>query len=305
MGRISRPNTLEEKKQYQKIRKKKQKLKKIKEIKNNDIIEKEERNNLFPNIREIKFNELESVEQEIGKGAFGTVRSMKWRGMSVAVKSIQGKSSGRNIIQEAHFLSTCHQFRIHPNLIYLIGININKKLNCSSMITELCSFNGEALNIFDALFERNIEYLEDLCEKIILDVAAGLKQIHTCNILHNDLHMRNILLHKNSKCTTAVICDFGLSSKVSSGRKLHSSNSKKSPHIAPELYEGKPPSLQSDIYSFGVVLKGFKQRYSKCDALYAVISHCTDASPSNRPCDMSLVVKQIKKLNLDTYILHI
>ena len=47
------------------------------------------------------------------------------------------------------------------------------------------TLNGESLNICETLFQMNIEYLEDICEKLIVYM-----DIHSCNILQNDLHSR-------------------------------------------------------------------------------------------------------------------
>src|SRR5205085_6598187 len=79
----------------------------------------------------------------------------------------------------------------------------------------------------------------------------GLKKIHEQNTIHHDLHSGNILKgHNNS-----YIADLGLTipadqSLVSSGKKIYGIIS----YIAPEVLNGKPYTMASDIYSFGVLM---------------------------------------------------
>ena len=80
-------------------------------------------------------------------------------------------------------------------------------------------------------------------------IMVDLKNLHELGCFHKDFHSGNILQISES----SYISDFGLSG---------SSNEQKSddkicgvlPYIAPEVLNGEPYTLSSDIYSFGVIM---------------------------------------------------
>ena len=89
---------------------------------------------------------------------------------------------------------------------------------------------------------------------LLRDSARNLKYLHKLGYFHKEFHSGNILQTKiNSEILDSYISDFGLSGP---------SNEKKSkdkicgvlPYIAPEVLNGEPYTLSSDIYSFGVVM---------------------------------------------------
>ena len=89
-----------------------------------------------------------------------------------------------------------------------------------------------------------------------MQISYGLHQLHGVRIVHRDLKGENVLLDKSSD---AKVADFGLSVVKSSS----ANQSKKSeragaagtlPWMAPELFDRKPNSPATDIYSLGVVL---------------------------------------------------
>ena len=87
--------------------------------------------------------------------------------------------------------------------------------------------------------------------KLLYESAFDLKQLHELGYFHKDFHSGNIL--QGGKWGFTYISDFGLSG---------SSNEQKSddkicgvlPYIAPEVLNGEPYTLSSDIYSVGVIM---------------------------------------------------
>jgi predicted Ser/Thr protein kinase len=94
-------------------------------------------------------------------------------------------------------------------------------------------------------FERVLRVMSDLC--------AGAQHAHDKNIIHRDLKAANIFLSSDGR---AVILDFGVARDVTtkpssvSGRQGVPGTRG---HIAPELYEGKPATRASDVFSLGIV----------------------------------------------------
>ncbi|RIB30422.1 kinase-like domain-containing protein [Gigaspora rosea] len=87
---------------------------------------------------------------------------------------------------------------------------------------------------------------------LLLCIISDLKEIHSKNIIHRDLHSGNILqdvLH------CAYISDLGLSISVDIELKMESGRVYGIlPYIDPEVLNGKAYTTASDIYSFGIIM---------------------------------------------------
>jgi len=87
----------------------------------------------------------------------------------------------------------------------------------------------------------------------ILQVATGLSVIHNAKIIHRDIKPDNILFRLDE---TAVITDFGIAKLVgaSAGLTFTGHIVGTPSYLAPELLSGNSPSVQSDLYSMGIML---------------------------------------------------
>jgi eukaryotic-like serine/threonine-protein kinase len=91
---------------------------------------------------------------------------------------------------------------------------------------------------------------------ILKQMASGLAAIHAAGIVHRDIKPNNIMLDGSGSEVRVCITDFGLAraheaEPSMSGASLVAGTPD---YMAPELYEGRPPSQASDLFAFGVVL---------------------------------------------------
>lgn len=97
--------------------------------------------------------------------------------------------------------------------------------------------------------------------KMFLKIMKGVHHLHNCGYVHNDVSLENILLRHEVKengefgeLGEPVLCDFGLCSRVGE----ISIKKGKVQYQAPEVIFGdvlrSAASVQSDVYSLGVVL---------------------------------------------------
>lgn len=92
----------------------------------------------------------------------------------------------------------------------------------------------------------------------LLDLAAqlarGLAYAHDNGVIHRDIKPANV--HYDPGTNLAKMMDFGI---AATGTRAHGDQNKPDfagtlTHMAPERLEGEPASVQSDLYSLGVVL---------------------------------------------------
>ncbi|XP_071726776.1 receptor like protein kinase S.2-like [Rutidosis leptorrhynchoides] len=212
-------------------------------------------------LSDIKAATNDFTNTSIGEGGYGAVYKaeldvydkMHRRKRSVAIKRIRRKESelrNAGFLAELDIISRCE----HPNIISLLGF-------CFEDSEHILVFEYAANGSLDDYLGKGklskLPWARRLA--MCLDIASGLSYLHTPSeekkcIIHRDIKSGNILLGENLEVKVA---DFGLSIFHP---KNHPSSTISTKHIAgtnmyidPEYEDGKL-KIESDIYSFGVVL---------------------------------------------------
>lgn len=110
------------------------------------------------------------------------------------------------------------------------------------LVLEYCA--GGTLD--ELLATRELIELDDAFQ-FILEVARGLEFCHKQQVLHRDVKPANVLLTANRQ---ARLADFGTGMFMAERTTERVGTAF---YMAPEIFEGKGPSIQSDIYSLGVL----------------------------------------------------
>ena len=86
-----------------------------------------------------------------------------------------------------------------------------------------------------------------------IDVCSALSAVHAAGLLHRDVKAQNVMRDRNGRL---VLMDFGTGRDVESADEAPSctTRSARRMYMAPELFDGGKASVQSDIYSVGVLL---------------------------------------------------
>lgn len=121
---------------------------------------------------------------------------------------------------------------------------------------ELCK-----MTLKDYLIQNELSYNE--IKKIIYNIAIGIQYLHSKNIIHKDLSLKNILVDFNG---SIKISDFGMAAKINF---IDDNESQKSSnehgtliYMAPETKKDNIYSKQSDIYSFGIIYFELLSRFN-------------------------------------------
>src|SRR5262245_27083147 len=84
-----------------------------------------------------------------------------------------------------------------------------------------------------------------------LDLSRALAAMHAKNLLHRDVKTRNVMREEGGRI---VLMDFGLGLETPGGDASADGLCGTLSYIAPELFENKPATARSDLYSLGVLL---------------------------------------------------
>ena len=192
--------------------------------------------------------------KNIGEGQFGKVfvgtyfDEKKQTLEDVAIKS--SKQQNDLLLEEIVLMNNIENIvskqRIDSsNIVKFFGC-VTKNNNCM-VVMEYCK-NGD-LN----KYVQNYNIPMDISFGFMIDIAKGLECLFRCNIIHNDLACRNILVDTNPN--GQLICkisDYGLSKSKDTTTKI--SDLFPIRWTAPEVLEDMNFSFKSDIWSFGMVI---------------------------------------------------
>lgn len=214
----------------------------------------------------------------LGKGFFGQVYLVTHRetGEVMVVKELHrlDEDAQRNFLREVAVLRSLQ----HENVLRFIGVLYrDKRLH---LVTEYVSGGSLRALLHDSA--EPLPWLQRL--RLARDIAAGMRYLHSRDIVHRDLNSHNCLVKEDR---TVVVADFGLARIMSdqgvagrrsssgggsggagggSGSSKRASGSKRperkkrytvvgNPYwMAPEMMTGKLYDEKVDLFSFGIVL---------------------------------------------------
>ncbi|RGB31005.1 kinase-like domain-containing protein, partial [Rhizophagus diaphanus] len=109
--------------------------------------------------------------------------------------------------------------------------------------------DGDLQNYLENNFE-NLTWNDK--KKLAFQIADGLNHLHNENILHRDLHSKNIVIHESN----AKITDFGISKNQNNQTSAYIGNFGVIAYMEPERFidPNFKYTKSSDIYSFGVLM---------------------------------------------------
>ncbi|KAH9549180.1 hypothetical protein CY35_10G006100 [Sphagnum magellanicum] len=199
-------------------------------------------------------------------GSFAIVLETEWLGQKHAKKVFFGTQEG-SFKTESEVLAGLS----HPHLLRIVGSSVNRREKNCALIMEL--MQGDLFNFLeDITVPLSILTALDL----MLQVARGLKYLHSRRIVHRDLKSKNILVASLTgapelePCRNAKLADFGLSkpknSSTAYSRQTLNVGTRK--WMAPEIFKipqdeidngsMEPPDprahpFKADVYSFAIV----------------------------------------------------
>ncbi|XP_014494346.1 receptor-like serine/threonine-protein kinase NCRK [Vigna radiata var. radiata] len=260
--------------------------------------------NIFP----FSLAELENATENfsssnlIGLGGSSYVYHGRLKdGSDVAVKRLKdqgGPEADSAFFKEIELLSRLHHCHLVPLLGYcseLKGKHVQRLLVFDYMA------NGNLRDCLDGISGKHIDWATRVM--IALGAAKGLEYLHEAaapRILHRDVKSTNILLDENWQ---AKITDLGMAKNLRSDDLPSCSNSPARMqgtfgYFAPEYAIVGRASLESDVFSFGVVLleliSGRQPIHKSTGKEESLVIWATPRLQDSRRVIMELVDPQLK-----------
>ncbi|GBC26195.2 kinase-like domain-containing protein [Rhizophagus irregularis DAOM 181602=DAOM 197198] len=160
----------------------------------------------YKQVKFIPYNDLESAEF-VNEGGFGIITKAIWTKIHdyVICKKLTNTINIKHDILDAfiHELKMHLQLGYSDRIIHCLGISIDPTTNKYLLIMQYAD-GGDLQNYLKTNF-KNLTW--DDKKKLAFQIADGLNYLHNEDVLHRDLHSKNIVIHENN----AKITDFGIS----------------------------------------------------------------------------------------------
>jgi serine/threonine-protein kinase len=182
------------------------------------------------------------IVEPIGGGASGTVyRAWDTRlEREVALKLMPDAADAgdaSSVIREGRLLARVQ----HPNVVTIHGAD--RVDGYVGLWMELV--NGRTL---EALLNGGAAFAPAEVMRIGLALGQALAAVHAAGLIHRDVKAHNVM---RTDAGRIVLMDFGTGRELGDGRPDLTGTPL---YLAPEVFQGRPATVQSDIYSLGVLL---------------------------------------------------
>ena len=198
-------------------------------------------------------NQKYKLLKEIGNGSFGKVylAEDQINKKKVAIKRIEKKKIVNNTYLHKAFWKEIEIMKKCNCKNSVEFIELLQTQNNYNVVMELCD-----TDLHNYLYSRQNGFSTEEIRKILTQLNTVFKIMHSYNIMHRDLKLKNIMitfLNKQKTNYEVKLCDYGFSKSLDDS--LVTSTHLGTPAtMAPEVISDKKYSTQADLWSIGIII---------------------------------------------------
>ena len=248
----------------------------------------------------IQRNEIELSDEQLGYGAWATVKVAIFRGNRVAAKCLHRQIvSAHNVRLFTREMNMAANAR-HPNLLQFIGATLDDQEPI--IMTELMPTS------LRRVMESGTQLTHPQVISVSHQVALALNYLHLTQpsaIIHRDVSSSNVLLEPLQSSWKAKLSDYGSANFV---RHTTTAGPGNPTYAAPEASNPERQSAKMDVFSFGVLLVEMcsgelappehRDRLIadiQWPAMVALVQQCLRHEPQRRP-DMTTAIALLDQM---------
>lgn len=230
------------------------------------------------------------VKKRLGRGTFGTVDRVVFRG-SDAVRKTLTRAGGQAM----------HMWEAQVTL-EVAGAGGAPHLHAVSIYPPAFILDYAGIPYY-RYYSENLSMREFLVS--VVGVAKSLAEVHSKGFVHNDFKMDNITVSGPRCCPSFHVIDFGIATRIGCpfdfdffGMKTCQSEDDAPIFRSPEWNRGEPLYASSDVFSLGVLLAWIchiKDNWALTHCLHPLLQGCLQRQPDRRP-SLDVVVATINSL---------
>ena len=258
-------------------------------------------------------NQKYKLLKEIGKGSFGNVylAEDQINHKKVAIKRIEKKKIINNTYLHKAFWKEIEIMKKCNCKNSVEFIELLQTQNNYNVIMELCD-----TDLHNYLYSRQNGFSTEEIRKVLTQLNTVFKIMHSYNIMHRDLKLKNIMvsfLNQQKTDYEVKLCDYGFSKSLDESN-VTSTHLGTPATMAPEVISDKNYSTQADLWSIGIIIYqlmfkdlpyfGFNEKQ--------VLAKILSKSPIKQPEDpllkdllnKLLIIEPEKRISWDNYFKH-
>ena len=240
-------------------------------------------------------------KREIGRGWFCVVYEARWKGTKVAVKKLKEERclNGKyECLSQFCVKAIVNASMRHQNIVQSHGMS-----KFGLLVMERADENLKKWYSHGWVSDWNLKI------RMLLQAASGLCHLHAKNIIYRNVKSRNMLVFHNpsSKCPTVKLCELSIAAEQSeewNAEIIKKLQPWKKRYCAPEIDEGQCHSVESDVFSFGVVMCELAAQmtpYGMCEGIAILKKKLSQEAPCTLPlsCPMAFKMLMLECLSLN------
>ncbi|XP_013387748.1 dual specificity protein kinase shkC isoform X1 [Lingula anatina] len=237
----------------------------------------------------------------VGSGSFGSVYLAMYKETYPVIVKVFHKHTAKNTTKK-RLKQTFHEARLSamlqptgllPKFYGLVRTEIDGEVEFG-LVHE---YYANGMTVLKLLTDNNSPELENGLQpdwlQICLKLVQSIDRLHKEDVLFNDIKLANMLVDMSGREPEVKLIDVGSASyrRPHMYRAVPPEERKRFFHLAPEVLDDVPTSVNSDVYSICKALRRVMAFKPISDELTRYASYCLDADPKDRPTIPDIIDK--------------